>query len=83
MHLHDLTEATPALVLEEIKIVQTGMKNHAYACTENYRYLICFRRALLPINRRIYWGGFEHCGRRFWPTKIGRSAAEMLLQTHR
>lgn len=43
MHLHDLTEATPALVLEEIKIVQTGMKNHAYACTENYRYLICFR----------------------------------------
>lgn len=44
MHLHDPTEAVPALVLKGIKIVQTGMQNHASACTENYRYLICFRR---------------------------------------
>lgn len=55
MHLHDLTEAAPVLALEEIKIVQTGMKNHASACTENYRYLICFRRALLPVNHLIFW----------------------------
>ncbi|WP_126193142.1 hypothetical protein [Serratia marcescens] len=73
MHLNDFTEATPALVLEEIKIVQIGMQNHASACTVNYRHLICFRRALLPLNHLIFWAVLSIVGRGFRPSKIGLS----------